>query len=288
MLIHEKSCQKTQNEPPRPASLTQPRKPQSSNSQSKFAENKPSNPTSFVNQPSKIIQNAGKQIQSSKNNYSALRTAQKPPPAQNLMQNPNSYSDFNQKIPTKVNTLKRPASKMQIPEYAASGRDDRVECRKCRRKFNPDRIQKHQSVCIGPINEFVEKPVPKVQKKRKVGVPLWKKQHLDFINNVRYAKKMTVVQKAGGDIRMIKPPVQHYDPASDYKQCPYCSRKFSEQVAERHIPNCKNIINKPKPPPRPIGKSSTTMKAPSNPTSGYCNRCGSKVHPSTRKCGFCR
>lgn len=205
------------------------------------------------------------------------------------MQNPGQFSDFPQKTAQRPNnTLKRPPSKMQIPEYASSGRDDRVECRKCKRKFNPDRIQKHQSVCIGPINEFVEKPIPKVQKKRKVGVPLWKKQHLDFINNVRYAKKMTVVEKAGGDIRKIKPPTQHYDPASDYKQCPYCSRKFSEQVAERHIPNCKNIINKPKPPPRPIGKSSATTKGPGNAMAGYCGRCGSKLHPSTRKCAFCR
>ena len=143
---------------------------------------------------------------------------------------------------------------MNIPEYA-SGPDDRVECRKCKRKFNPDRIKKHTSVCIGPINEFVEKPIPKVQKKRKVGVPLWKKQHMDFINNVRYAKKMTMVEKAGGDIRRIQPPTQHYDPASDYKQCPYCSRKFNQEVALRHIPNCKNTINKPKPPPRAASKN---------------------------------
>lgn len=150
--------------------------------------------------------------------------------------------------------MRKPASKMNIPEYA-TGADDRVECRKCKRKFNPDRIQKHTSVCIGPINEFVEKPIPRVQKKRKVGVPLWKKQHLDFINNVRYAKKMTMVEKAGGDIRKIQAPVQHYDPASDYKQCPYCSRKFNQEVAQRHIPNCKNIINKPKPPPKAAPKS---------------------------------
>jgi predicted Zn-ribbon and HTH transcriptional regulator len=25
-----------------------------------------------------------------------------------------------------------------------------IKCRKCGRRFNPDRIRKHESVCIGP------------------------------------------------------------------------------------------------------------------------------------------
>ncbi|EAR86311.2 A C2HC-type zinc-finger protein (macronuclear) [Tetrahymena thermophila SB210] len=33
-----------------------------------------------------------------------------------------------------------------------------------------------------------------------------------------------------------------------YVQCQYCLRKFKPQVAEQHIPNCKNIFNRPKPP----------------------------------------
>lgn len=34
--------------------------------------------------------------------------------------------------------------------------------------------------------------------------------------------------------------------------CPYCERKYSALVAERHIPHCKIMINKPKPPPSKI------------------------------------
>jgi hypothetical protein len=33
---------------------------------------------------------------------------------------------------------------------------------------------------------------------------------------------------------------------ADYMQCPSCGRHFSQKAGERHIPQCKNIINKPK------------------------------------------
>ena len=52
-----------------------------------------------------------------------------------------------------------------------------------------------------------------------------------------------------GDKNLPPPPpsmTQHYD---DYVQCPYCGRKYNQEVANRHIPKCKDIINKPKPPP---------------------------------------
>jgi hypothetical protein len=35
----------------------------------------------------------------------------------------------------------------------------------------------------------------------------------------------------------------------EYVFCPHCSRRYSSEVAERHIPKCRNIINRPKPPP---------------------------------------
>lgn len=52
-----------------------------------------------------------------------------------------------------------------IPEYAVA---DLAECRRCHRKFNKDRIYKHESVCQGERID-VRKPNPKeleVQYKR--------------------------------------------------------------------------------------------------------------------------
>lgn len=58
---------------------------------------------------------------------------------------------------------------------------------------------------------------------------------------------MLAVERNGGDIRDLPPP-----PASNnshLKPCPYCGRNFGEEQAARHIPKCKNTINKPAPPP---------------------------------------
>jgi hypothetical protein len=35
----------------------------------------------------------------------------------------------------------------------------------------------------------------------------------------------------------------------DYVRCEYCQRRFAPNVAERHIPNCKDARSRPKPIP---------------------------------------
>jgi hypothetical protein len=56
-------------------------------------------------------------------------------------------------------------------------------------------------------------------------------------------RDMKKFQERGGDIRTLPPPPpSNYD---HYVQCKYCGRKYASDVAERHIPKCANIINKP-------------------------------------------
>jgi len=51
-----------------------------------------------------------------------------------------------------------------------------------------------------------------------------------------------------------------------YMQCPYCMRRFRDDVAARHIPKCKNTINRPKPPPGVAAVSRRTPASQMTPT----------------------
>lgn len=59
------------------------------------------------------------------------------------------------------------------------------------------------------------------------------------MKQMRLVKK---VQAEGGDIRSIPMTKGNYD---HYIMCEYCGRKYAPDVAERHIPKCANIVNKP-------------------------------------------
>lgn len=54
---------------------------------------------------------------------------------------------------------------------------------------------------------------------------------------------MKKVEQKGGKISDLPPPPKgNYD---HYVECKYCGRKYAADVAERHIPKCQNIVNKP-------------------------------------------
>lgn len=69
----------------------------------------------------------------------------------------------------------------------------------------------------------------------------------------------------GGRLADLPPPPVSVNP--DYVQCQHCGRNFAPTVAERHIPKCVNIQNKPRAPP---GLNRTGN--PSRPGMGSTNR----------------
>lgn len=74
----------------------------------------------------------------------------------------------------------------------------------------------------------------------------WRKKHNDFIEAIRQAKMVQQHLAKGGKVSDLPPPPP--SDTSDYVPCPYCGRKFSPGVADRHIPKCKNILSNKKNP----------------------------------------
>lgn len=154
----------------------------------------------------------------------------------------------------------------RLPSYTVmSYHDDtRVLCKNCGRKFMQDRVHKHQLICENlsrkrptfdmtkKIFPGLESEVSAIKSKKKIKFSkefedkLWHKQHKDFINNMRFARKLVEVEEKGISTVGLKPPVSLVE---DLIECPVCHRKFAPIPADRHIPRCKDIIHKPKPPP---------------------------------------
>jgi hypothetical protein len=171
---------------------------------------------------------------------------------------------------------------MQEEEYNYNPADQ-CECRKCGRNFGSDRIDKHEKVC--KVNakprkvHLFHKPAPPPPHEsgrrgdRAIPVkppPKWKQQHEDLVNSMQYNRKLAAAEKNGIDIRTLPPPPSS-GPDLSLVPCPFCGRRFGEQQAERHIPKCKNTINKPAPPPgksKPMQQSQSTY-SPSSGMGGY-------------------
>ena len=81
----------------------------------------------------------------------------------------------------------------------------------------------------------------------------WRAQHESFIANVKNAKRISSFLKNGGEAKDLAslPLVETHNDAeiNAFVHCEHCGRSFSELVAQRHIPKCKHIVNRPKPPP---------------------------------------
>jgi len=181
--------------------------------------------------------------------------------------------------------------------------DGRMRCIYCGRYFSSDRIDKHQGICgklksarpkgvdgeptqteakvfdstaqrQGTGNAFVS---PEEYKRRQAGrmraiqkskaktQTNWRRQHAEF---------QAACQAGRGDPAAATMPLP---PRTGMVTCPHCSRQFDRVAADRHIPICAKVENRPKPPPQ-----SRARQVPPTPGPGSTWRGGPQGQSSMR------
>ena len=74
---------------------------------------------------------------------------------------------------------------------------------------------------------------------------------------MKAARQVTVAIAEG---KPLPPPIISA-PDPSLIPCPHCNRRFNEKAAERHIPQCQNIIAKPSKLKRGSGGNATNANA---------------------------
>lgn len=155
-----------------------------------------------------------------------------------------------------------PTTKASPPTERPLG-PDQERCDTCGRGFDRGRIEKHRGICKKAASKKVkvfdatkmrtkgtevEAYVKRGLHKKEVPVKKsnWRAVHEEFIQTVRQAKVMQDHLAKGGKLSDLPPPPPSSNP--DYVPCPYCGRKFNESAAERHIPRCKEVSARKRPP----------------------------------------
>ncbi|OPJ83236.1 zinc finger C2HC domain-containing protein 1C [Patagioenas fasciata] len=139
------------------------------------------------------------------------------------------------------------------------------QCSFCGRKFLCSRLEKHRSICsksqgskrkvfdssrarargtdLEQYQQWKSSETPQTKPPRRNN---WRQKHDVFIQTLRQARQVQQVLSKGGKVSDLPllPPIEN----PDYVACPYCRRRFAPQAAERHIPKCKTIKNRPPPP----------------------------------------
>ncbi|ETO65002.1 hypothetical protein F442_17407 [Phytophthora nicotianae P10297] len=176
------------------------------------------------------------------------------------------------------------------------GSEQMEQCHNCSRKFNVASLQKHQKICEkvfsghrkvfnmaakrleGTEAEKLAKeakaktkgitrkaPLSATEQPIKVkSVADWKQKSEMFRNAMKASRDVSKALKEGKEL----PPVMPSAPDPSLIQCEYCSRRFNEKAAERHINFCReksqrdNIKGGAKrtPAPKPGSRAAATRK----------------------------
>ena len=163
-------------------------------------------------------------------------------------------------------------SRFKVPEQGST--DNRVACRYCGRKFAPDRISTHESICMtsrrkpqfhtraqqryGVYDPVYEASISKTGRGNYKsttelinGKPKYKIVHEELVAALRLARgiepgapdplrklrKRQEQRMRQGRVKASQRPKLCAMP-TDRIECPYCHRKFGEETAKRHIPRC--------------------------------------------------
>eukprot|EP01061_Rhynchopus_euleeides_P043654 TRINITY_DN76243_c0_g1_i1.p1 TRINITY_DN76243_c0_g1~~TRINITY_DN76243_c0_g1_i1.p1 ORF type:complete len:180 (+),score=59.56 TRINITY_DN76243_c0_g1_i1:84-542(+) len=141
-------------------------------------------------------------------------------------------------------------------EAAEAASEPQRQCYQCGRSFRESVLSKHSQICgkqkarkVFNMSKQrqVEQDMPMPSSKSAPPPPKpktnWKQQHEDFISAMKSNKLVAAVERGeapASALSSIPAPKDNRVP------CPHCTRKFAADVAERHIPKCKNILHKPK------------------------------------------
>ncbi|XP_037088912.1 zinc finger C2HC domain-containing protein 1C-like isoform X2 [Pollicipes pollicipes] len=149
-----------------------------------------------------------------------------------------------------------------------------AQCPICTRAFAKDRLEKHKTICeksnkkkrkvFDPIKmrvkgteseQYIKKIKSGANDDKSPKKADWRKQHEEFVANIRAAKQAQAHLDAGGKLEDLPPPPP--SDTSDYVECPHCGRRFNEAAADRHIPKCSSISSNKapgQPPPKQGGR----------------------------------
>lgn len=205
-------------------------------------------------------------------------------------------NDYEYSKPRSTN-MKKESSSSQFEQEEDFVEVERGECPVCGRKFAFDRLDKHIKACkvsSKPRKQFdiskkrldaearqiamkVQKDEPKKKNTEMPAnkMPKWKRDHLQFQQILRAGRPQNETNNGGYsqggryDGGYSAPQEEIMD---DRVPCPHCGRKFNSDVADRHIPRCRDIINKPKTIKRgegnAAGVSALTSRSNTKPAPG--------------------
>ena len=89
-----------------------------------------------------------------------------------------------------------------------------------------------------PKNKTSSSAAPSIKKESK-----WREERARLQEAIKAGKQIDAAVKAGVPLSKL-PPAPISNIPDNRTECPYCNRKFSSNAAERHIPYCKDSMQK--------------------------------------------